>query len=492
MAMFSRSKIKTFLCIFLSGLFVFSMAAGVAAQDDDKKPRPKPQLRRVQSPGKWAAKRIMGAQEALAAEQWSEALTILQEMKDRKKLNGIETATMWQFYGFIYSSQDPPNYKKALVAFEKALEPNALPEATQTATYMNVAQLYVMQEQYSKALATFDKYFAQVETPSPDAYYMYAIALTQKRQARKAIPWILKAIDGSAAPKEAWLQLASSLYFETKQYKKAAGVLEILVARFPKKNYFIQLAALSNELGNEARALAVLELAYHQKMLNQDSEYRNLAQLYMTREIPYQAGRVMQKGMKAGIVKKDRKAYDLLAQAWLLARERELALPALKESAARGKDGNAYIRLAQLYLDQAEWADAQEALASAVKKGELRNEAMAHLLQGITFFNLEQYEEARDAFFEAREFDKTKASAEQWLSQVGRHVPVEIEEEKEEEVVEMVDGIPADWYDLPEGDRAVLIGGLEAGMITIEQPEPEVEAVIEPANEVVVEAVQPS
>ncbi|MDG1401324.1 MAG: hypothetical protein P8R45_11320, partial [Candidatus Binatia bacterium] len=65
-------------------------------------------------------------------------------------------------------------------------------------------------------------------------------------------------------------------------------------------------------------------------------------------------------------------------------------------------------------------------------------------------------------------------------------------EEKEEEVVEMVDGIPADWYDLPEGDRAVLIGGLEAGMITIEQPEPEVEAVIEPANEVVVEAVQPS
>jgi tetratricopeptide (TPR) repeat protein len=321
---------------------------------------------------------------------------------------------------------------------------------------------------------------------------MYAIALTQKRQARKAIPWILKAIDGSAAPKEAWLQLASSLYFETKQYKKAAGVLEILVARFPKKNYFIQLAALSNELGNEARALAVLELAYHQKMLNQDSEYRNLAQLYMTREIPYQAGRVMQKGMKAGIVKKDRKAYDLLAQAWLLARERELALPALKESAARGKDGNAYIRLAQLYLDQAEWADAQEALASAVKKGELRNEAMAHLLQGITFFNLEQYEEARDAFFEAREFDKTKASAEQWLSQVGRHIPVEIEEEKEEEVVEMVDGIPADWYDLPEGDRAVLIGGLEAGMITIEQPEPEVEAVIEPANEVVVEAVQPS
>ena len=490
MAKFSRSKIKTFLSIFLGSLFVFALVANVAAQDDEKKPRPKPQLRRVQSPGKWAAKRIVSAQEALATEQWSEALTILQEMKDRKKLNGIETATMWQFYGFIYSSQNPPNYKKALVAFEKALAPNALPEATQTATYMNVAQLYVMQEQYSKAIQTFDQYFAAVETPSPDAYYMYAIALTQKGRHRKAIPWTLKAIDSSAAPKEAWLQLASSLYFETKQYKKASGVLEILIARFPKKNYFIQLAALSNELGNEARALAVLELAYHQKMLNQDSEYRNLAQLYLSREIPYQAGRVMQKGMKAGIIKKDRKAYDLLAQSWLLARERELALPALHASAKRANDGNAYIRLAQLYLDQAEWQEAQEALASAVAKGKLKNVGMAHLLQGITFFNLEQYEDSRDAFFEAREFEKTKNSSEQWLKQVGRHVPVDLEEEKEEEVVEMVDGIPVEWYDLPEGDRAVLIGGLEAGIIVLEQAAVEVQG--EPTEEVVVEAVQPS
>ncbi len=500
MAKLSRAKITSFLSIFLGSLVAFS-AAGVvvvatpgvvAAQDDEKKPRPKPKLRRVQSPGKWAAKRITAAQEALANEQWSEALAVLQEMKDRKKLNGIETATMWQFYGFIYSSQDPPNYKKALVAFEKALEPNALPEATQTATYMNVAQLYVMQEQYTKALRTFDKYFEQAEDPSPDAYYMYAIALTQKGQQRKAIPWVLKAINGSAAPKESWLQLASSLYFETKQYRKAVGVLEILVARFPKKSYFIQLAALSNELGNEARALAVLELAYHQKMLNQDSEYRNLAQLYMSQEIPFQAGRVMSRGMKSGIIKKDRKAYDLLAQAWLLARERELALPALRESAARGKDGNAYVRLAQLYLDQAEWAEAQKALAKGVKKGDLRNPPMAHLLQGISFFNLEQYEEARDAFFEAREFDKTKASAEQWLKQVGRHIPVDLEEEKEEEVVEMVDGIPADWYDLPEGDRAVLIGGLQAGIIVIEQPEvaPEGGAGEEVAVEQ--EAVQPS
>ena len=114
MAKLSRAKITSFLSIFLGSLVAFS-AAGVvvvatpgvvAAQDDEKKPRPKPKLRRVQSPGKWAAKRITAAQEALANEQWSEALAILQEMKDRKKLNGIETATMWQFYGFIYSSQD--------------------------------------------------------------------------------------------------------------------------------------------------------------------------------------------------------------------------------------------------------------------------------------------------------------------------------------------------------------------------------------------------
>ena len=120
---------------------------------------------------------------------------------------------------------------------------------------------------------------------------------------------------------------------------------------------------------------------------------------------------------------------------------------------------------------------------------------MAHMLQGISFFNLEEYEEARDAFFEAREFEKTKESAEQWLKQVGRHIPVDLEEDEEEEVVEMVDGIPADWYDLPDGDRAVLIGGLEAGIIVVEQPEAEAEAEAEAeVGEAAVqpEAVQPS
>lgn len=468
----SNSRWKALFSVLMSAFFVFALAFGADAADDDdkKKGRRKPQLRRVQAPGPWAAKRITAAQEALAAENWAEALEVLQEMKNRKKLKGIETATMWQFYGFIYSSQDPPNYKKAVVAFEKALEPNALPEATQTATYMNVAQLYVMQERYSDALRTFDQYFEQSEDPSPDAYYMYAIALTQKGQVRKAIPWAIKAVDSSATPKEPWLQLLSSLYFETKQYKKAVGVLETLVARFPKKNYFIQLAALNNELGKEQRALAVLELAYHQKMLNQDSEYRNLAQLYLSQDIPYQAAVVMEKGMKSGLVKKDRKAYDLLAQALLLARERERAIGPLTESAARGKDGTAYLRLAQLHLDVADWPEAEAALRKAIKKGDLKKPGMAQLLLGISTFNQENYEEAKDAFFAARENENTEESATQWLKQVARHIPVELEEEKEEEVVEIVDGIPAHWYDLPEGDRAVLIGGLEAGIITIEQP----------------------
>lgn len=473
----SGTKARAIFTALLSLFLVFTLAYDAGAADK-KKRRAKPQLRRVQAPGPWAAKRIIKAQEALAAEQWVEALEILQEMKDRKKLKGIETATMWQFYGFIYSSRTPPDYKKALVAFEKALEPGALPDATQTATYMNVAQLYVMEERYTDALRTFDKYFENTEDPSPDAYYMYAIALTQKGSGRKAIPWVIKAIQGSGNPKEPWLQLLSSLYFETKQYRKAVGVLKVLVTRFPKKNYFIQLAALNNELGKEREALAVLELAYHQKMLDQDSEYRNLAQLFLAQEIPYQAAMVMQKGMRAGTVKKDRKAYDLISQAWLLAREREKAIGPLTKSASRGKNGESYLRLAQLHLDVAAWAEAEEALHKGLKKGGLKKPALAHILLGIAQFNQENWEGAKDSFFAAREYEKSKETATQWLKQVGRHIPVDLDDDDEEEVevIEMVDGVPASWYDLPAGDRAVLIGGLEAGIIKLDQPKDAAEA----------------
>ncbi len=397
------------------GLGSVTVATARSAKGD-KEPRKQYTL------GASIGKKLQAVVENLNTEQYDQARELLEPLSQRKNNNPYERALVYQMLGIVASAGD--RYEKALGYFEKSLLEDALPDAAQARLRFNVAQLYVATEQYAEALAALERWFGEVEKPTANAYYLLAVAHYQLEHIEAAIPPILKAIELSRQPNEGWYQLLVGLYFETKAYAKAVDPLETLIELNPRKSYWTQLSALYANLGNEIRSLAVYQLVYEAGLLELDRELRQLAQLYLYHEMPYPAAKLLEKAIEAEQIESDEDAWELLANSWLLARENELALPALEEAAKLSDIGDTYARIGQVHLQNESWLDATAALAKALDKGGLDDEASVNLLLGISLYHQQKPADARKRFAMAKAAAKkgatTRRSAVQWLTVLKR------------------------------------------------------------------------
>ena len=366
----------------------------------------------------YAYKKLEQAHKLLADEHYREAGEVLDQLAGRRGLNAHERALIEQTRGYIASGQE--RYAEAAAAFERCLALEALPEGAQLNTQYNLAQLYLAMERFDEAIETLEQWFARVENPAPSAYYLLAAAYMQAGKHEQALEPARKAVEKSKEPKEPWLELLLALYLERKDYGRARPLLEQLAVRFPKKAYWLQLSAVYAELGRDQDALAAMQLAYDQGLLDGDGELRNLARMYLYHEIPYRAARVLEKGLDEGRVKKDAEAWELLADAWLSAREWDKAIGPLERAAKLSDDGKLYVRLGRLHMEREEWKPAIESFEHALAKKTLDERGKTLVLLGISRFSAGDHDGARRAFEQAREFEDQAETAAKWLAHLGR------------------------------------------------------------------------
>jgi tetratricopeptide (TPR) repeat protein len=362
---------------------------------------------------KWVYKRLTEAHELIEKNKYQKALKVMNSMKGRARLNPHEKALMWQTFGYIYANME--KVPKAIESFEKCLAIGALPEQTKLDLQFSLGQLYMANRQFAKAVKALNDWIGKVKNPSPEAKYLLAMAYTQNKKWKKALYWIQQALAGVRRPKESWLQLVLSIQYELKHYGEMAKILERLVARFPKKAYWMQLSSVYTEIKQENRAMAVLELAYMQNMLTSHSELMNLVSLFLHHGIPVKAARVLERGLKNGQIKKSEQTLTLLGDSWMRAREFELAARPLGQAAQIAEKGDLWVRVAQIHMEREQWTRATTALQSALKKGGLTSRGNAYLFLGICHFNTGRIAAAKRAFNQALEHKRSRRSAEQWL-----------------------------------------------------------------------------
>jgi len=363
--------------------------------------------------GKWAYTRLSEAHDFIGKGKYSAALKLMDSMQNKKRLNPHERALMWQTYGYIYSSQEL--FPKAIQSFKECLALKALPKGAALDTQYNLGQLYMANRQFKQAVSTLTDWIGQVDKPSPDAKYLLSMALTQVKDWKRALDFARQAVAGVKRPRETWLQLLLSIHFELKQSRQVARVLERLIKLFPKKIYWMQLSAIYFDMKDEKRALAVLEICHSLGYLKTHGQQMNLFSLLMHVGAPFKAARVLDKGLKDGIIKRNEQTLTMLGDAWLRAREYDRAVLPLITAAKLSAKGNLWTRVAQIHMEQEAWPKAGKALQNAIAKGTLTNPGNARLLLGITYFRTGSYKKARDAFEKAREFKDSKKAAATWL-----------------------------------------------------------------------------
>jgi predicted Zn-dependent protease len=361
--------------------------------------------------------RLSRVHKMIDEEAYGDALAELRDLAEDTLDRPYEHAVTLQTFGFVYINQE--NWRQAAQYLQRALDQDALPKEPEKQVVYALAQIYSQLEEYSKTISLMTDYLQGAENPPPDAFIILANAYAAQNQFTKAYPWVRKATAAMEKPKKDWLNLQLGIQFELKKFSEAADTLEILTANWPDtKRYWQQLSGVYIELGKDNEALATLSMAYKKGFLETESEYLNLARLYMLNDVPYQAGYVVEKAIDDGHIEAKQKNYELLSQAWIQAREYKKGIEALGKAAALTDDGELYLRQAQLFMSIADWEGSMEAAEKAVEKGNMTQKKMgqAWLMRGTAASEAKNFDVAIAAFNKARGYEDTRKQASQWLS----------------------------------------------------------------------------
>ncbi|MGI9222245.1 MAG: tetratricopeptide repeat protein [Woeseiaceae bacterium] len=422
-------QIKYRLPLKIGALIVCSaLASGTAfAQDDEdaaERASNAQETKQAQAVSKAVYDQITKAQEAVDAKDFPGALQILNRLYDPDKLTEYEQANVLNYIGFVYYNMDDiPN---ALRTYERMVALPTLEPQLKKQTLFTVAQLYTMEEDYTKALTTLDEWFILETNPPPEAFILKAQNLYQVKRYNDMVEPIENAMRVAEARdkevKEDWWVLLNFAYFQQENYSKVRDIQKTLLANWPKKNYWFSLAGAFTELGEDENLINAYASAHTQKMLEKEAELVTMAQLFMQREVPYKAGQLLETEMESGRVSKNAKNYRLMSQAWQLAMEDSKAIPALQEAARLASDGELDVRLGNAYLNTGEYSECVKSVQSGIRKGGLKSPDNAQISLGMCQYNERKYQAAIEAFRAAAKTPRSRRVSNQWINVINADV----------------------------------------------------------------------
>lgn len=382
-------------------------------------------VRRAQTMRPKIFKKLDKVRELTDNGKYPEAESTLASIANIKR-NSYEVAMTWNMQAYMHFNQE--NYRAAAEAYEKIIAGKRVPESLLQTTLYSLAKLYLMQQDYNTALVTLNKWFDVVENPGAEAYVIRAQVHYQLEHFKDALPDIKQAISMTLKkgkkPRENWLLIERAVYYQNKDYISMERCLKDLIAFYPESasvsQYWIQLSAIYNELGESDAELATLEAAYDQGLLLKEAQKVSLAQAMLGKEIPYKSAQILLQGLKDKSITENAKNLSLLGDALMLAKEYEQAIIIMAKAADLSDSPKDYYKLAQIHTERQEWNDALVNVDKAIEKNDPDSNRSikvndARILKGLVLFNMKDLLLAKAEFERASETVETKKMAEQWL-----------------------------------------------------------------------------
>ena len=367
------------------------------------------------SPGLY--KRLTKVEQLISTKSYQQAVQKLNAMLTNVDPNSYEQATVLRSLSSVYALKG--QYNKAADFLARAIALNVLPKNQHQQAILNLGQLYMAQDQYSKAVQTLEPWLALNPDPDIQIHVLLANAYAQLKQYRKALPHIKKAIAKSKKPEESWYQLNLALYFELENYSSAAGILKTLIRRYPdKKPYWNQLSSVYQQLKQYKKAVSIRHLAYKKGFIDTEKGVLELANLFLYIGSPYKAAKLLKDSFEYKKIRSTSKNWETLAHAWTMAKEFDNAIVALETASKLNDKGSLSQQLGQIYVEQEKWNLAIIALRKAINKGGLKNAGATYLLLGMSYYELDDSQQAKKHFLKAAQYTKNKKAAMQWLNYI--------------------------------------------------------------------------
>jgi tetratricopeptide (TPR) repeat protein len=325
---------------------------------------------------------------------------------------------VFQNLAYLYASSD--QFSTAIKYFELALNSKALPSDVEHNLLFNLGQLQLAEKKYKQGIANVEKWLKNEPNPNNDSYVLLASAYYQIKQYKQVVNYISKAIKKAKKADESWYQMLLSAHLELKQFNAAIKVLETLITRSPQNTqYWQQLSYLYFQQNKETRAVAVSALV-EKLALGDRQTVLNLVDMYRYLHIPYKAASLLMESIDNGVVDKNFKNLESLADSWLAAREVENAIDVLTDMTALDESGETDLKLGRVFVGIEQWQQAIAPLTNSLEKLAPTEQGLPHLLLGTAYFYLNKPEQAEKMFKQTLQYKDYRLQAHQWLTLLSR------------------------------------------------------------------------
>ncbi|MFT6268023.1 MAG: tetratricopeptide (TPR) repeat protein [Alphaproteobacteria bacterium] len=354
--------------------------------------------------------------------QYREALLGVSELLERRS-SKYEKAQVYSLMGSIHYRNN--DLQSAIESFKKVLDSvGDMPLSLHTQTLKTLGQLSLVVENFQQARDYCEQIIEIAgDTLKPIDYTLLAQANYKLEDWNKALEAALGgrelSLEMEKIPKQNLLLLLNAIYFELGQMDNMRGVLEELIKHYPKKSYMLNLASVYGQLDRLDKQTVLMESLYEDGRIVDGSQLRNLASLYLSENSPYKGAIVLETALENGQLEATANNFEMLAQAWRLAAEREKAITTLNQAAKLSDDGDNYLQKAYLHFDMAQWKNTVNTLKLGFDKGlSEKLEGEAWLLMGMAHFKMKEYQKAIEACEYAKNYEKSLKHAQNWISYI--------------------------------------------------------------------------
>jgi tetratricopeptide (TPR) repeat protein len=399
-----------------------AFSATVASAQSEKKPPEFPNATREEPKVKTTrvVEGIQKAYDALGEGDNAKARELLDKALANTRASEYEKALALQ--GLSQIAYDEDDISGAIDLNRRAVELEALDNASQFNLLYQQAQLTLMEERYDEAFAAIDAWLKQSGKETGDALALKGNILYRLERWDEAIPAIDRAIAVSEKPQGTWYQLLIASYTDAGRAAEAATVVEGLLVKDPDNKGLAQQAAnLYLDLDQHDKAAAVLRSAYDRGLLQTQEDLRSLWQLYAFVGKPDEAKAVIEGGVAKGVVTPDYAVWKSLGDAYANAERWPAAVEQYNKAAPGAPDGEIDFLRGQLMIQETgQVAEGKAAIEQALQRGGLKREGDAWILLGMAENELGNTDAAAAAYKKALGFDSSRKMAESWLKALRR------------------------------------------------------------------------
>lgn len=326
------------------------------------------------------------------------------------KLTGYERAIVLQ--GLAQIAYDNDDVETAVGYWRQALATDALPNQSHFQLLYQIAQMHLIDEEYPQALETLDEWMRLTGSRTAEVLALRGNALYRMERYPEAIRALDEAIAASDQPQASWLEMKMAANYDQENYAGAAQALEELTRLQPNEvKHQINLAQLYIELEQTDKALGILQKLRQENRLTTHEHWRQLYQLLAYADRQADAAEAIEAGIQSGALKPDAQVMRSLGDNYYLSEQVPKAIDAYARSAELSTDGLADQQRGHLLVDNERYAEAKEALTTALRKGGLTDEGTAWLLLGDAEQELGNQAAARAAFEKAAGFESSRQNA---------------------------------------------------------------------------------